>query len=99
MQPSIWDNLSNAFIKFSKKIVDSEDSEDSEDSSTEALEDINFNLRAQAVLREVVAFCYQHQQYGRGVDNKVPQLYATQSEPLDYTKLYVNQFVPNKLTF
>ena len=30
-------------------------------------------------LRGVAAPCYQH-----GLDNKVPQLHATQSEPVDY---------------
>ena len=35
------------------------------------------SLKAQTVLRGVVAPCYGD------VDNKVPQLHATQSEPLD----------------
>ena len=35
------------------------------------------NLKAQTVLRGVVVPCYG------GVDNKVPQLHTTQSEPLD----------------
>ena len=37
-------------------------------------------LRAQTVLCGVVVPCYQHS----SVDDKVPQLHATQSEPLDY---------------
>ena len=40
------------------------------------------SLKAQTVLRGVVASCYQHYD---DVDNKVPQLHTTQSEPLDYT--------------
>ena len=51
------------------------------------------------MLRGVVAPCYQHQQYGSGVGNKVPQLQTTQSEPLDYTNLCVRIFLLNKLTF
>ena len=35
------------------------------------------SLKAQTVLRGVLAPCY-------GVDNKVPQLYSAQSVPLDY---------------
>ena len=31
--------------------------------------------------RGVVALCYQH----KPLDNEVPQLHATQSEPLDYS--------------
>ena len=38
-----------------------------------------YSLRAQTVLRGVVAPCYQH------LDNEVPQLHVTLSEPLDYT--------------
>ena len=43
-------------------------------------------LRAQIVLRGMVALRYQHHQpfIAGGVDNKVPQLHATHSEPLDY---------------
>ena len=33
------------------------------------------------MLRGVVALCYQH----KPLDNEVPQLHATQSEPLDYS--------------
>ena len=33
------------------------------------------------LLRGVVALCYQH----KPLDNEVPQLHATQSEPLDYS--------------
>ena len=40
---------------------------------------IALSLRAQTVLRGVVAPCYQH--------HKVLQLHATQSEPLDYIAL------------
>ena len=43
------------------------------------------SLRAQTVLRGVVAPCYQHHQphVVGGVEDKVPQLHAMQSEPLD----------------
>ena len=37
------------------------------------------------MLRGVVAPCYQHHHHG-GFDCKVPQLHATQSEPLDSIK-------------
>ena len=37
------------------------------------------SLRAQTVLRGVVATCY-----GSDVDNKVPQLHAVESGPLDW---------------
>ena len=40
------------------------------------------SLRAQTVLCGVVAPSYQHYHHG-GVDNKVPELYATRSELLD----------------
>ena len=36
----------------------------------------------------VVAPCYQHYQPHGGVDNKMPQLHATQSEALDYKARY-----------
>ena len=38
------------------------------------------------MLRGVVASCYQH--LVGGVDNKMPQLHTTQSEPLDYVSMY-----------
>ena len=41
--------------------------------------------RAQTVLRGVMALCY-------GVDNKVPQLHATQSEPLKLIQDLYNLF-------
>ena len=43
------------------------------------------SLRAQTALRGVVAPCLQHHQphVVGGVDNKVPQLHAMQSESLD----------------
>ena len=37
------------------------------------------SLRAQTAMCEIVALLYQH----GGVDNKVPQLHATLTEPLD----------------
>ena len=40
------------------------------------------SLKAQTVLHGVVAPCYQYHRHV-GVDNKVPQFPATQSEPLD----------------
>ena len=45
--------------------------------------------RAQTVLLGVVALRYQH--HG-GVDNEVPQLHATMSEPLDYPMMYAFMF-------
>ena len=40
---------------------------------------------AQTGLRGVVALCYRH---NHGVNNKVPQLHATLSEPLDYFRTF-----------
>ena len=50
-------------------------------------------LRAQTLLREVVEPCYQH---CGCVDNKVSQLRATKSQPLDYNKLSNSHHIYNK---
>ena len=41
------------------------------------------SLRAQTLLCEVVTPCHQYHSSGGVVDNKVPQLHLTKSEPLD----------------
>ena len=44
---------------------------------------ISMQSKDATVLRGVVTPCYQHQLLVGGVDNKMPQLHATQSKPLD----------------
>ena len=46
---------------------------------------IVLSLRAQSLLRGVVAPCYQHYS---GIDSKGPQLHSTNPEFLDYIILY-----------